>query len=371
MRYLARLLTASRFSLAVGVVQPEATYPTPLGSVASQRGRWWLLAAALLLLMSTGQAFAGVCTPTRAYTVSTVNLGTVQVPADLPVGGVIGVYYGSPADTTTMMNPACNIGHLMAGATYFRWDYYKRAPPYDILNTNVPGIGIAIFVDILLNGSRLYLPIDARLLGSPYEYGIPYNGTMGIILIRTAVEVGSGTLDPQMGAQIRFQGNQGGAGDPDYQMQLLYVGGGTIIPPGPPVGTCSMATGDVNRVITLPDVSVSAFTGVTSSAGATPFTITATNCENVNTVTFTFSGTSDPNDSYRWKSTGTAQGLGVQLATASDSATIRANGTNNTRVVPVSNKQAALGLVASYWQTSAKVSAGTVSAIATVILNYN
>lgn len=139
-------------------------------------------------------------------------------------------------------------------------------------------------------------------------------------------------------------------------------------------GTCDLLVGDVNRTIPLDPVKVSDFDSGTS-AGRVPFELTA-NCDSdVTSVVFTFTGTADSDDPYRFKNTGTASGIGLYLYSliGGTELTIRANGTDNTRTVAATGGSAVLPLGAAYFHTNrpGRITSGTLNATATVAITYN
>ncbi|MFK2916065.1 type 1 fimbrial protein [Dyella koreensis] len=139
----------------------------------------------------------------------------------------------------------------------------------------------------------------------------------------------------------------------------------------PDIPTCTIIAGDVNKSVTLQRVKSSDFNN-SPGTGDVPFTLTAANCQNATSATFTFSGTPDSTNPVLFKSTGDAAGVGVRIYPASDSSqTIGANGTNNAQTVTVSGGQAVLSLGAQYYKTGATVGAGQVTTRATVTMSYN
>lgn len=138
-------------------------------------------------------------------------------------------------------------------------------------------------------------------------------------------------------------------------------------------GTCELAAGDVNRTVTLDTVSVKDMPASgKASAGAKNFTLTVLNCDpGLTTATFTFAGTPDATDGLRYRNTGTAKGVAIELESA-DGQTIGANGTNNARASTITGDQATLDLNVSYWHLpGVALSSGSVRAVATVEVTYN
>ena len=135
-------------------------------------------------------------------------------------------------------------------------------------------------------------------------------------------------------------------------------------------GTCQWDAGGANRTISLDRVNVSALkTGQATALKS--FNLSLINCSpGTAQAVFTFSGTPDATDPMRHRNSGTAKGVAVELA-SNDGRTIGANGTNNRRTVAIVGNRAVLALQAGYWKVSDNASGGTVSATATLTINYN
>lgn len=140
------------------------------------------------------------------------------------------------------------------------------------------------------------------------------------------------------------------------------------------VGTCSLSTADQNRTVTLPTMSVKDMPASGKAAeSTTPFDLTVEDCPaGITSAIFTFAGTPDPTDGLRFRSTGTAPGVAIELESADDERTIGANGTDNARTVAISGDQAVLRLAASYWHLpGVALKSGSVRAVATVEVTYD
>jgi type 1 fimbria pilin len=141
---------------------------------------------------------------------------------------------------------------------------------------------------------------------------------------------------------------------------------GSIVP-----ATCDWSLGDGNRTIALDPIEARALPGI-GAAGFKRFDLNLENCsDGVTSATFTFAGTSDPNDPLRYKNSGGATGVAIELQSM-DGQTIGANGTNNARTTPVIGRRAVLGLNVAYWRIgSVALDTGTVTSVATVTMRYN
>ena len=128
--------------------------------------------------------------------------------------------------------------------------------------------------------------------------------------------------------------------------------------------------------VTLPTVMASAFTGVGSTTGNTPFQIKLTNCPKVNQLSITLN-TSNPyttggvNGVILNTATQPASGVGVQLLDANHNNNPVTFGTAIPEgSVSISGTAVNLPFVARYYQTGVPVTAGNVTAVATYTLNY-
>ena len=138
-------------------------------------------------------------------------------------------------------------------------------------------------------------------------------------------------------------------------------------------GTCSLSAADQNRTITLPTMGVKDMPASgKAEESRMPFSLTVENCPaGLSRATFTFAGTPDPTDGLRYRSTGTAPGVAIELESAADGQTIGANGTNNARTVTIAGTSAVLDLEAFYWRLpGVALKSGSVRSVATVEVTY-
>ncbi|NMV40574.1 fimbrial protein [Ralstonia insidiosa] len=135
-------------------------------------------------------------------------------------------------------------------------------------------------------------------------------------------------------------------------------------------GTCQWGVGGGDHAVPLDPINVSQLRQGQVS-GLKTFDLSLTNCSaGMVSATFTFSGTSDITDKLRYRNTGTAAGVAVELQSA-DGRTIGADGTTNQRTAIVSGTQVTLPLQAGYWQVGARASSGTVNSAITFAIQYN
>ncbi|MFC4763115.1 fimbrial protein [Dyella koreensis] len=137
-------------------------------------------------------------------------------------------------------------------------------------------------------------------------------------------------------------------------------------------GTCTISAGDVNKNVTLATIKTSDLPAAGGVAALQNVTLTVNNCDvGLTTASFTFTGTPDDTDKVRWKNTGSAQGVAVELE-SSAGVPIGADGTNNQLMAQITGGQAVLTFQAGYWHLpGVTATSGSVSAVATVNTSYN
>ncbi|MGM3278066.1 fimbrial protein [Ralstonia sp. 24A2] len=134
--------------------------------------------------------------------------------------------------------------------------------------------------------------------------------------------------------------------------------------------TCQWGVGGGDQTITLDRINVSQLR-LGQVAGLKTFNLSLTNCSaGMVSATFTFSGTSDATDKLRYRNTGNAAGVAVELQ-SSDGKTIGADGTDNRRTATVTGNQVTLPLQAGYWRVGARATSGTVNSSITFSIQYN
>lgn len=137
------------------------------------------------------------------------------------------------------------------------------------------------------------------------------------------------------------------------------------------VPTCNVSAGSVSKLVTLPNIASSQFSGVTSTAGTTPFSLQLTGCPTNLGVAITLN-TGSPQANATGviapSGTGYASGVGVQIVNADGVTPVTFGTPIDTGTTTASNY--AINLFARYYQTAATVSAGPVKGVATYTLNY-
>ncbi|MGF6098997.1 fimbrial protein [Pseudomonas sp. 18175] len=313
----------------------------------------------LLTLMFLGLPVAAHATCGRYQNDTfTLNLpATIAVPDSLPIGSVI---------TRQAFNgTAPNWNTFCILATRWVNGRYPNNHNQGVHPTEVPGIGIAVRMTSHNGSSSLHTlhNIAPLTFSGPsssftsaeatfYKIGPVTTGTVpsGYFFEQKWTK-SSSTFRLQLGSPVRFIR---------------------------PAATCDLATGDVNRTITLPTIQARALHDAVS-AGALNFELTAT-CTNASNVTFRFTGTPAIGNNALFANTGSAGGVALWLYSRAGGVALwlysRTSGTpqtishNGTRMVAVSGNRAVLPLGAAYYRNGV-VGQGTLASTATVNITYN
>lgn len=135
------------------------------------------------------------------------------------------------------------------------------------------------------------------------------------------------------------------------------------------VGTCQWGIDGPDRTVLLDPVYPSQLKQG-QIVGVKTFTLTLVNCApGVTSATFSFSGTPDTTDKQRYRNSGTATGVAIELQSI-DGKTIGADGTDDQRVANASGNQVVLPLQAGYWQVGSHATTGDVQTAITFTINY-
>lgn len=301
-----------------------------------------------VLVLGSPIAAQAACDRYQNDTFTLTLPSTIVVPDSLPVESEIVIKeFTGTAPSYTM-----NCGHTLLTITG-RYNARSHSKYYE---TEVPGVGVHMRI---------------RHSGSLY----PFFG------MHSQQRTFSGPLTSFMAAELRFY-KAGPVTDGtvpagniwvqrlDNRPESFTLRLGNAVRFVRPAATCDLATGDVNRTISLDPVQVGAFNNATT-AGPRNFELTA-NCTNASNVTFRFSGTPAPGNDRLFANTGTAGGVALWLYSRIGGGiqNILANGTENTRTVPVSGGRAVLPLGAAYHKNGT-VSQGRLETTATVNITYN
>lgn len=244
-----------------------------------------------------------------------MELGRVVVNPDLPVGTII-------RERTWTMDMATAPWGECSGGTVLDATIVSNKPMSgdNIIETNVPGIGLRFIRDA--DGGKIKITY-------PGHYTVPGSGTKNVILagstftlqvIKIAETTGSGSI--HQGEYTRY-GYLPNAMSPAL-ITRLTADAITIVSP-----SCKVTSG-INQNVIMSSVKQSDFSGLGSTAGATPFTINllcsgGVNTANTSNIYMSFNGELAPDTN---KNQGVlensstelqaANGVGVQVLTKND-----------------------------------------------------
>ncbi|ETP63652.1 hypothetical protein BDSB_16660 [Burkholderia dolosa PC543] len=186
-----------------------------------------------------------------------------------------------------------------------------------------------------------------------------------VALIKTSASPGSGQATIANYPAFQLDSQSGLVVNPTRLFTQLLTGTVKFVP-----GTCDIRAGDDRKVVVLPAVANVSLSTVGATSGRTALSVAVQNCVGVKQVKFSFSGAPDDNMPVAFRNTGTAKGVAVRLAKAGDDGTIAANGTASSIVEPVTNDAASVRLHAEYIGTTGRPTAGSVSSLATMNIDY-
>lgn len=287
----------------------------------------------------------------------TLNLGTIYISPDLPVGSVIGSKRFTRVQATTTV-ATCASGGVI------RYDILQGSAVSGfsaVYSTNVKGIGV-----------RLTLSVDGvAAFTFPHVLNINPNTTAVLSpsssylveLIKTEPITGSGSIGT--GLLARNYGDDGLS----HTSITVPANGVTIVTP-----TCSVDAGSRNVVVQLGKVARNSFTGAGSTAGARPFNIQL-NCSSGvaanNSVYLRMDATPDPSGQQGViklaQAANAATGVGIQILDKSNAA-VRLG--EDALVGPSKDGSYVLPYTARYYQTAPNVTAGPANGMATFTINY-
>lgn len=246
----------------------------------------------------------------------------------------------------------------------------------NIYTTNIPGIGIRLYRELSLGATEFsgYYPYTAALSSGSKFIGA---GFFIVEIIKISPQTGSGTLVP--GRYSNYYENSIGINRP-LLTSTVYGNAITIAS-----SSCEIQ-GNINKVVTLPTVTKSGFTGVGSTQGAQTFDMNIlcnggdnpTGYEEKNLISLSFDYVQDGTNNQVMQNTAPAStkanGVGVQLLW---------NYNNKNQIIKKGDKlelgtvnsnqtlQYNVPMTAQYYQTATNVTAGTVRAMATVTIEYD
>lgn len=329
-------------------------------------------------LLTTGLGFTSLanaaCSPEGNFRTVDISMavGRVVVRPSDPIGKILkkATFPIVPNGSTYWCDR--NGGTLEANLS----QTYPLSPlSNNIYSTNIDGIGIRLYreAENATNFSGYYPYRATTQRNTRYTLA---NGYFVVEIIKTSTQTGSGTLVPGRYSAYHASGY---AGTP-WLTSTVYGNAITIAS-----SSCEIQ-GNINKVVTLPTVTKSGFTGVGSTQGAQTFDMNIlcnggenpTGYEEKNLISLSFDYVQDGTNNQVMQNTAPAStkanGVGVQLLW---------NYNNKNQIIKKGDKlelgtvnsnqtlQYNVPMTAQYYQTATNVTAGTVRAMATVTIEYD
>ncbi|UOB51243.1 fimbrial protein [Acinetobacter junii] len=329
-------------------------------------------------LLTTGLGFTSLanasCTLSFGFTTVDISMavGRVVVRPSDPVGKILrkATFPITPNGSTLRCNSSSD--RIYADLTQ---NYPISSLGNSIYSTNIPGIGIRLYREAE-NASNFsgYYPYSRNVSpGTTYSLA---QGYFVVEIVKTAEQTGSGTLVPGRYSTYYVTGNN----TRPFLTSTVYGNAITIAS-----SSCEIQ-GNINKVVTLPTVTKSGFTGVGSTQGAQTFDMNIlcnggdnpTGYEEKNLISLSFDYVQDGTNNQVMQNTAPAStkanGVGVQLLW---------NYNNKNQIIKKGDKlelgtvnsnqtlQYNVPMTAQYYQTATNVTAGNVRAMATVTIEYD
>ncbi|BDU14962.1 fimbrial protein [Lysobacter auxotrophicus] len=330
----------------------------------------FLLLVLLVAVPGAAHAATANCTTTSA---GTLNMGSVTVEPDMPVGTLL----GTPT-SITMRFTCTNIPGVSDGGNSLFIQAGGLAPR-DAMDTGANGIIFATSIDgigLKLTSTDDMPKAEVCLQCGPFstagfEIG-PVSRTQRYVnqnftaqFIKTKAEVSPGTVQGVRLMQFWWYEYGFTASSGPMSTGLTLNGGATVAVTG-----CKVNTDSQNMTVTLPRIGTAALPAVNSTAGRTRFNINL-NCQAGTTARITFATTSAYSSANGvinpTTGTGMASNVGIQLLNAAASAPVPFNVAQSMGATP--NGAWTLPFHVQYYRTGA-ITAGNVRGTLTFTMTY-
>ncbi|KXZ71304.1 MAG: fimbrial protein [Acinetobacter venetianus] len=320
------------------------------------------------------------CAPTSGFTTKVISMavGRVVVRPSDEVGKILRkATFSIDPNNSTINCTRYSTGTVRADLTQ---SYPISSLGNNIYSTNIPGIGIRLYREAQNNSNFSgYYPYSRNISGGSGWGGRNYSldtGYFVVEIVKTAPQTGSGALVPGQYSSYYLTSH------PNQPILTSFVYGNAITIAS---SSCELQ-GDINKVVTLPTVTKSGFSGVGSTQGAQRFDLNIlcnggqnpTGYEEKNLISLSYDYVQDGSNNQVLSNIAPAStkanGVGVQLLW---------NYNNKNQVIKKGDKlelgtvssnntvQYNVPMTAQYYQTATNVTAGTVRAMATVTIEYD
>ncbi len=320
------------------------------------------------------------CAPTSGFTTKVISMavGRVVVRPSDEVGKILRkATFSIDPNNSTINCTRYSTGTVRADLTQ---SYPISSLGNNIYSTNIPGIGIRLYREAQNNSNFSgYYPYSRNISGGSGWGGTNYSldtGYFVVEIVKTASQTGSGALVPGQYSSYYLTSH------PNQPILTSFVYGNAITIAS---SSCELQ-GDINKVVTLPTVTKSGFSGVGSTQGAQRFDLNIlcnggqnpTGYEEKNLISLSYDYVQDGSNNQVLSNIAPAStkanGVGVQLLW---------NYNNKNQVIKKGDKlelgtvssnntvQYNVPMTAQYYQTATNVTAGTVRAMSTVTIEYD
>ncbi|MDR2062858.1 MAG: type 1 fimbrial protein [Acinetobacter sp.] len=320
------------------------------------------------------------CAPTSGFTTKAISMavGRVVVRPSDEVGKILRkATFAIDPNNSTINCTRNSSGTVRADLTQ---NYPLSSLGNNIYSTNIPGIGIRLYREAQNNANFSgYYPYSRNISGGPYWNGTNYSldsGYFVVEIVKTAEQTGSGALVPGQYSTYYLTNY---ASSPILTSHVL-ANAITIAS-----SSCELQ-GNINKVVQLPTVMKSGFSGVGSTQGEQSFDLNIlcnggknpTGYEEKNQISLDFDFPQDGTNNQVMSNTAPnstkANGVGVQLLWKYQNKNQVIRKGDKLDVGTVNSNQTVqynIPLSARYYQTATNVTAGTVRAMATVTIQYD
>lgn len=318
------------------------------------------------------------CAPTSGFTTKVISMavGRVVVRPSDEVGKVLrkATFAFDPNNSTINCSPNSS-GTVKADLIQ---SYPVSSQGSNIYTTNIPGIGIRLYREAQNNANFSgYYPYSRNITGGwrGTNYSLD-SGYFVVEIVKTAEQTGSGALVPGQYSSYYLTSHQ------SRPILTSHVLANAITIAS---SSCELQ-GNINKVVQLPTVMKSGFSGIGSTQGEQSFDlnilcnggINPTGYEEKNLISLDFDFPQDGNNSEVMTNTAPssarANGVGVQLFWKYQSQNKLIRKGDKLQVGTVNSNQTVqynIPLSARYYQTATNVTAGRVQAMATVTIQYD
>ncbi|MCH7318580.1 fimbrial protein [Acinetobacter sp. ANC 5659] len=318
------------------------------------------------------------CAPTSGFTTKVISMavGRVVVRPSDEVGKVLrkATFAIDPNNSTINCSPNSS-GTVKADLIQ---SYPVSSQGSNIYTTNIPGIGIRLYREAQNNANFSgYYPYSRNITGGwrGTNYSLD-SGYFVVEIVKTAEQTGSGALVPGQYSSYYLTSHQ------SRPILTSHVLANAITIAS---SSCELQ-GNINKVVQLPTVMKSGFSGIGSTQGEQSFDlnilcnggINPTGYEEKNLISLDFDFPQDGNNSEVMTNTAPssarANGVGVQLFWKYQSQNKPIRKGDKLQVGTVNSNQTVqynIPLSARYYQTATNVTAGRVQAMATVTIQYD